>query len=632
MASETIQETKSKPDLTPRSWLQHRNTILALLLAVLTLAVYNPVVHNEFINIDDNGYLVDNAHVHAGLHWTTVKWAFTTYTCENWHPLTWVSHALDWQLFGTHAAGHHYMSVLFHVINVVLLFWLLQSATGFPWRSLIVAALFAVHPVNVESVVWAAERKNVLSMMFFLLAMLAYNEYAERPSLRRYGLVAALFACGLMAKPQVVTFPFVLLLWDYWPLHRFGPISESPQNSRFARASFHRLVLEKLPLLLLSAADSLLTMQAQHNAVRTTAVGFPVSVRLENAAVAYMRYVGHAFWPFNLSPAYPHPFDTIPLRQIVAAAIFLTLVTALVLASRKRYLVVGWFWFIGILVPMIGLVQVGDQAMADRYAYIPFIALFWMATWAFAEVGLRRRISSRWLAIPACVGIVGSAVLTHRQIAYWHDSETLWKYALQVTPRNFMAHTYYGALLTLENRHEEAIEQYRAAEQLRSYPLDQVGLFADYELRHGHFEDALRQAQQVVTGQTNPKARELAFRDLGVANTKLGKFAEAQKDYQSALQIDPKDSYAYTGLGLVAFHENGFKDAAVYFSRAVAIEPDDLGYFLLGTALAKDGHTSEAAQAFAQARKISPNMYDVAQRASAYAGIEFAEPSESAGN
>ena len=424
-----------------------RSVVLSLLLALATLAVYNSVVHNAFINLDDNDYVTNNKHVQAGLNGATFRWALTTYDAENWHPLTWFSHATDWHLFGKNAAGHHYTSVLFHALNAVLLFLLLQSATGFTWRSLMVAALFALHPVNVESVAWVAERKNVLSMMFFLLALLAYGWYAQRPSVRRYSCVALLFILGLMAKPQIITLPFVLLLWDYWPLQRFGFVQTSEAPSRFARAPIRRLVLEKVPLLLLSAADAVVTIRAQHTAVHTAMAEYSFHTRLANAMIAYPRYVAHAFWPFRLAPAYPLLDDAIPFVQVLTACAFLLLVTGLTLASRKRYLQVGWLWFLGTLVPMIGIVQVGNQSMADRYAYISFIGLFWMATWVIAEAAQEWRISLRWLAVPACLVLAGAAILTIRQVSYWHDSETLWRYTLSVTNRNFHgAHLFGGRI------------------------------------------------------------------------------------------------------------------------------------------------------------------------------------------
>jgi len=592
-----------------------RSVVLSLLLALATLAVYNSVVHNAFLNLDDYDYVTHNQHVQSGVTAATFRWALTTYDAENWHPLTWISHAMDWQLFGKNAGGHHYTSLLFHALNAVLLFLLLQSATGFTWRSLMVAALFALHPVNVESVAWVAERKNVLSMMFFLLALLAYGWYARHPSVRRYSLVALLFILGLMAKPQIITLPFVLLLWDYWPLQRFGFGQTSEVPPRFARASIRRLVLEKVPLLLLSAADAVVTIRAQHTAVHTAMAEYSFHTRLANAMIAYSRYVAHAFWPFRLAPAYPLLDDAIPFVQVLAACAFLLLVTGLALASRKRYLLVGWLWFLGTLVPMIGVVQVGNQSMADRYAYISFIGLFWMATWVIAETAQEWRISLRWLAVPACLVLAGTAILTIRQVSYWHNSETLWRYTLSVTNRNFMAHTYLAGELTKENRHEEAIAEYTQAEQFHRYPIEQVGYFADYELRHEHISGAMVDAQRVLQGTNDRNAREMAFRDLGIANTKLGKASEARQNYNQALQIDPHDPFALMGMGLLAYRDTDFRTAAEFFSRAAAVEPIDFHYLLIAAALQKCGRQAEADTAYAQARRVSLDWAEAQNKA-----------------
>lgn len=589
--------------------------ILCLLIALATLIVYNGVSHNGFINLDDNLYLIQNQHVHEGLTLNTVKWALTTFEVENWHPLTWMSFALDWQLFGKNTGGHHYVSALFHALNAVLLFLLLESATGFTWRSFFVAALFAVHPINVESVAWAAERKTVLSTLFFLLAIMAYGWYAKRPSVGRYVSVALLYILGLSAKPQVITFPFVLLLWDYWPLQRF-PSQNTDDNPRFAPASFWRLLLEKVPLIVLSAVEAIITMQAQHAAVQDGQGSYGLLVRLANAVVAYARYVGHAIWPVRLSPAYPHPGNTLPVWQVVASAAFLLSVTLLALILRKKYLLVGWLWFLGILVPMIGVVQVGDQAMADRYAYIPFIGLFWIGAWSIAEAAQKWRISPRWLAAPAALAIAAAGLLTARQVTYWHDSETLWRYALAVTPeRNFMAHNYLAGILTQENRHEEAIHEYLAAEQLHTYPLTQVAYFADYELRHDHRADAMAHAQKILRGTNDRGAREMAYRDLGIAYTQLAKPEEARANYEQALAIDPRDPYALMGTGLLAYRESNFKTAVDYFSRTVAVDPSDFDYLLLATALRQSGREAEAKAAYAEAQRASKDWTEAQNKA-----------------
>src|SRR5271169_5336893 len=387
-----------------------RTLLLCLLLAAAVLLSYNSITHNGFVNYDDDGNIRDNAHVRAGVKWATVKWAFTNFDAANWYPLTWLSHAFDCQLFGLNPAGHHYVNVLLHASNAVLLFLLLQSATGFRWRSLMVAALFALHPVNVESVAWAAERKNVLSMLFFLLALYAYTAYARRPGvgktgLLRYAAVAALFALALLAKPQVIAFPFLLLLWDYWPLRRIGvPGIASPaaQGGNAPKWRSGWLVLEKVPLLLLSAASGLVTMKAQKSvdAIQTFARS-SLLLRSENATISYVRYLGKALWPSKLAALYLHP-GLYPAWQVSGAVLLLLAITAWVLRARdQRYLAVGWFWFLGSLVPMIGLVQVGSQAMADRYAYISFVGLFLMLTWLAADWAQAHRISAAWLAVPA---------------------------------------------------------------------------------------------------------------------------------------------------------------------------------------------------------------------------------------
>ena len=450
-----------------------RTLLLCLLLTAVVLVVYNPVIHNGFLNFDDDGYITANAHVKAGLTWATVKWAFTTYNQGNWHPLTWLSHALDYRLFGLNPAGHHYVNVLLHAVNVVLLFLLLQSATGFRWRSLMVAALFALHPMNVESVAWAAERKNVLSMMFFLLALYAYVWYARRPGgLRRYAAVAFFFALALLCEATgdyVSIFALAVGLLAARPDWRSGCGRPGGARRELPRLSIGWLVLEKLPLLLLSAASAVVTMKAQKagGAVQTFSQ-YSLLLRLETAVISYVRYLGKALWPSKLVAMYPHPAKLYPAWQVGAAVVLLLLVTALVIRARdQRYLAVGWFWFLGSFVPMIGLVQVGYQAMADRYAYIPFIGLFLMLTWLAADWAKAHRIWRRWLAIPAVSCLLVLGTLTYRQVGYWHDTASFWLRTLALTQDNYIAQNNLGDFLLSQGQTEEAAAHFRAALAIR---------------------------------------------------------------------------------------------------------------------------------------------------------------------
>ncbi|MGA3197161.1 MAG: hypothetical protein ABSD39_19370, partial [Terriglobales bacterium] len=436
--------------------------ILSLLLFTVVLVFYSPITRNGFLNYDDDAYITSNPHIRAGLTWPTVKWAFTTYDAANYHPLTWLSHALDCQLFGVNAAAHHEGNVLLQAANAVLLFLLLRAATGFTWRSLFVAAVFALHPVNVESVAWAAERKNVLSMFFFLLALHAYVWYARRPAVRRYALIVFLFVLALLSKPQVITFPFLLFLLDYWPLGRWRTKSQEDETTSarsLPRLSMGWLFVEKIPLLLLSIASAIITVKAQRagGAIQSLAQYSPL-LRVETALIAYVRYLGKAFWPSNLVALYPHPTRLYSAWQIGAALLLLILITALVLRARdRRYLIVGWLWFLGSLVPMLGLVQVGAQAIADRYAYIPFIGLFVMMTRLVAdwtETGswrVRFACSPRggesyanWLAIPAVTCLLLLGTLTRAQVRYWHDTQSFWERTLALTENNYIAHDTLG--------------------------------------------------------------------------------------------------------------------------------------------------------------------------------------------
>ncbi|MGH9498214.1 MAG: tetratricopeptide repeat protein [Terriglobales bacterium] len=587
---------------------QKRTVVLCLLLVAATLAVYNPVNRNAFVNFDDDHYITGNPHVLAGLNWDTVKWAFTNYYEANWHPLTWLSHALDVQLFGLNPVGHHYTNVVLHALNAVLLFLLLQSATGFTWRSLMVAALFALHPLNVESVAWASERKNVLSMMFLLLALQAYGWYARRPATSRYALVAALFACGLMSKPQVITLPCLLLLWDYWPLERY--------TSDLARAP--ALLLEKLPLFLMAMASAVVTMQAQKagGAIHSPII-YPFHLRLENAIVSYARYIGKAFWPTQLSPLYPHPLDLLRFWQVIASALFLLAVTALVVRNHPhRYLVTGWFWFLGALVPMIGLVQVGEQAMADRYAYLPLIGLLVMVCWGAGEWAENRKVSGAWLAVPVLASLAALSGLTYRQIGYWRDSETLWSHALRVTSvRSYKAHFNLAVTYDAEGRYDQAIQQFRQAIDPRDDdPRIHLGL-GIYDQRHGHAQAAIEEFQAVLRLSSDAAMSADALSNMGSAYRQLRDYARAKESFAAALRIEPNKPAALVGMGLLAQRSGNLEEAIAMYSHAMAVQPTAVGYVLLARAQQQGGHPAEAKASLDKARQLTSDLGEAQQTA-----------------
>lgn len=620
---------------------EKQTTVLCLLLVLLTLAFYNPIVHNQFLNFDDNFYITENDHVRAGLTWDTIKWAFTSFDAANWHPLTWLSHALDYQIFKLNPVGHHYVNVLFHAANAILLFLLLLNVTGFTWRSFMVAALFALHPINVESVAWASERKNVLSMLFFLLTMHAYGWYVRRESVKRYSLVAALFAFGLMAKPEIITLPFVLLLWDYWPLRRmwsgpesgsalssspvFEDLSIGPQSDAVSSKprSFTFLCLEKLPLLVLSAGSAVMTWKAQQagNAFR----GASLRLRVGNALVAYVRYLGKAVWPVHLGALYPHPGNRLPVWQMLASAAFLLLITAAILHWRKhRYLPVGWFWFLGTLVPVIGLVQVGVQAMADRYAYLSYIGIFFAVVWGVSEIAQARAVRTAWLAVPAVLMLAALGAATSHQIRYWKDSEAFWRRILSVTQFNYSAHDALARVLAKQGRIDEAIAEFNAAQSLHAYSPEDLVEVAAYEQVHEHPKDSITPYTRALEAAADSKTKSAILRRLASAFIQMGDLDRARKAYAYALRENPENSPALVGSGLLAEREGDSALAVTQITHAMKVEATDTGYLLLAQALRRAGHASEADHAYAHAQEISkdfPKAKESAEKILISAGI-----------
>jgi Tfp pilus assembly protein PilF len=552
------------------------------------------------------------------LNWQSIRWAATAYYESNWHPLTWISHALDISLLHLNPAGHHAVNILLHGLNATLLFFVLQDATKRDWESYFVAALFAVHPVNVESVAWASERKNVLSMFFLLLALYAYRKYTRRPSISRYTVVAIPYALGLAAKPQIITFPFLLLLWDFWPLERWNPFADSGDGSDSKiTLRFWRLCAEKIPVLLLSVASAVLTIKAQTaggavqlaNAAGRTVAAYSLPVRLENAVVVYARYVVMMFWPAGLAPIYPHPGNGIGATSVAFSVLLLTVITAMVFGARQhKYLPVGWLWFLGSLVPMIGIVQVGSQAMADRYAYLPFIGIFCMLVWGISNLVSERPDSKRLVAAGALLVLVIFGVMARGQVGYWRNSEILWNHTLQVTERNFVAHDSLAEVFLDQNRFPEACSHFQLSVNI--FPDDmpaQEGLAVCAQAR-GDSKEAIERYNNVLRLAAEPSIRATAFANLGSIYRELHEYGASKEHYEAALQLNPDLPIALVGAGLLAQKGWDYSRAAAHYAHAMRVEPTSVGYLLLTRALERGGRLAEAKEAFEQARRLSRNL------------------------
>ncbi len=518
-------------------------TWIAAGLCVINVAIYAGVMHHEFIDLDDAAYIYLNPHVSAGFNWHSVVWAFRSGYPSYWHPLTWFSHMLDVRLFGMNAGAHHAVSLLLHMLSTLLLFGALHWMTGKLGRSAFVAALFAAHPLHVESVAWAAERKDVLSTFFWMSTLCAYAWYVRRPRVVRYTAVAALFGLGLMSKPMLVTLPFTLLLLDYWPLGRVAA------GGGFRDAG-PKLMLEKLPLFALSAAASVITFLVTRNeGAMSGLAAIPPLSRIAHATVAYGVYLSKTLWPANLAPFYPYQTSP-PVWTVVASAVVLIGISTLVVrASRARpYLVVGWFWYLGTLVPVIGLVQVGDQAWADRFMYVPLIGLAIIASWGGFDV--LARVSLSKAAPAAAVAIVVALVVVARtQVAYWQDSYSTWTHALAVTVNNPVAENSLGTVLSDQGRLDEAVAHLTKAVGIEPRSLDariNLGLALS---RQGRFGDAVVQDRAAV--QLNP-GFALAHCNLGLALIRTGPSSEAVHELNEALRLDPGNREAREGLNYLA--------------------------------------------------------------------------------
>jgi protein O-mannosyl-transferase len=630
-----------------RLWVW-QTVVAVCLLATLTLAVFWPVTDHDFINYDDPLYVTQNPYIQAGLTWEGLAWAFGRLHGNGtyWHPLTWVSHMVDCELYGSMPWGHHLTSVLFHAANAVLVFLVFLQMTGAFWRCAVLAGLFALHPLQVDSVAWVAERKNLLSAFFWLLTTWAYVSYAEsrkHSTLHRaateggnpeggipnpesshaqhtpspspssllpphpsffYGLSLVLFALGLMCKPVLVTLPFVLLLLDYWPLHRFELDTQRP-----ILRTLLPLVREKVPFVALAVASSAVTVLAHHT------MGFLVSVsrlpwdtRLENALVSYGRYLGKMFWPGGLAVLYPYPAAW-PMREVVACGLLLFVITGLVLgtARSRPWLLVGWCWFLGVLVPFIGLIQAGAQAMADRFMYVPSIGIMVAVIWGLERLAEGGRYPRLGLWAAGSAAILLCLVSTRQQLGHWKDSETLFRHALEVTDNNYIAHVSLGYTLEEKGQVDEAISQYQEAIRIKpDYASTHYNL-GNVLCKKGQIDEAIHHYREAIRLKLEV-SRAQAHYNLGLALARKGQVDEAISHYQAAIRLEPDYAKAHYDLASLLLQKGRLEEAIRYLQQALSVQPDYAeAHNNLGIALYGKGRTDEAIYEFQEAVRLKPD-------------------------
>lgn len=584
------------------------NQLICICLVIVVISAYAPVVTHPFVNYDDDVYIVSNPNVRVGLSWYTIRLAFTTYTAGNWHPVTMLSHLLDCQLFGLYGPGHHLTSLFLHMVNVVLLFLLLVWVTGRRIPSLIVAGLFALHPFNVESVAWIAERKNLICTMFFLLALCAYSWYAQRPQVKRYLLVTAFFILGLASKPMVITLPFVFLLVDFWPLGRIEGWTKPGDAFPVPQFKPSRLILEKVPLLVLCVASGVITLVAQRSASALAPTGslYSISWRLGNAVHSYAVYIWRAFVPRGLAVFYP----AVPLTswQVGSAAAFLATIIFVVWKMRhgRPYLPIGLLWFFGILVPAIGLVQVGSQAMADRYTYIPLIGIFIAVVWLADDLAQSRTRDVRWLLAAWAPILIILFMLTRGQLSYWRSSEYLWNHDLAVTRNNYAAQQNLGVFLESQNREEEAYPHFlNVLAIIPDQPIALVNV-GNYLIKHEKYEEAISAFHRLIDTSKDPSVLVGAYRGLGVAYAHLGDIPKARQNLIHAFQLGGGDSSDLTDLLNLSVLEA--EDSIKKMNSSLSKHPSAEGYLELGRLLQDERKIPDAQAAFEQALHLDPTL------------------------
>jgi len=603
----TIRRTRERASKVepPQARTDRAAIALGLFLFAGTLILYSPLRNHDFINYDDDAYVTGNPQVISGLSWQTVRWALTsTEQGGNWHPVTWLSHALDCQLFGIDAGDHHLDSAFIHAVSVLLCFLLLRKATGAVGPSFVAAALFAWHPFNVESVAWIAERKNVLSTFFLLLTLAAYGWYARKPEWKRSAVVATAFVMALASKPMVVTLPFALLLLDYWPLQRVAGWTKTSAHFSAPQQSVAGLLLEKAPLFALAAAGSAITIWVQKSggAVRSMQ-SFPLRARFGNALYSYAIYIAKVFWPRGFSIFYPHPGTSMPVWKPVLAAVLLLAVSVAVLRQRsaRPYLVVGWLWFLGTLIPVIGLVQVGDQAMADRYAYLPLLGVFVMLAWGAADCFKSSKFSPA-LQIASVGAILATLCwLSSRQLDSWQDSISVWSHARRVTPENVTVERYLGRALQDAGNSGDALPHLLTVESLAPNDVANHVSIGALQVGKGQFEEAIVEFETAVKltdiKELSPKERfyrTSALLNLGFAYALSKNYSQALLSLQRANQCDPQV----------------VDDTAEAMNRSLDARPSEGSYLNLSLLLRAKGKNTEASSILESAIQANPGYTD----------------------
>jgi len=611
---------------------------LALLLALATIALYWPATRHDFISLDDPAYVTSNVHVQHGLTLSDAHWAFASVVSDNWHPLTMLSHMLDCQLYGLEPWGHHLTNVLLHAANTALVFLLFRYLTGAFWRSAFVAALFGYHPLHVESVAWVAERKDVLSTFFGLLSLIFYARYAKAESRKRkaesrnketesygffpssilrplsspaYYLSLGCLALGLMSKPMLVTLPFVLLLLDYWPLNRMR-IAESPtpMPGQAGMRNFKMLLLEKIPFFALAALICVVTFVVQnHGAAVRSVENFPMGARIGNALVSYCQYLVGIFWPRNLAVFYPYP-EKLSLLIVVTAGMVLAGLSAVVWLNRRvrPFMLMGWLWFCGTLVPVIGLVQVGEQAKADRYMYIPSLGIFILVVWCLYDLYRDRKNRLMTLSAAGVLSLLFCCGLTRQQLGYWRNDETLMHHAIDVTRNNYLAHNILGNALMQKGQVDDAITHFQEAIRIAPiYTQAHYNLGVAYD-KKDRLDDAIAQYQAAIS--LDPKYAEACY-NMGLDFCQKGRFDEAIVQFQDAIRSKPDYAEAWNNLGNVLVIKGELNPAISQFQEAIRLKPDYAdAHYNLATTFMKTGQIDEAIKEFQEDIRLNPNDTD----------------------